>query len=117
MDLSIARQNRESVMILPQVPTSGTTLNRAEFRISPRAAAHQKILSQYLKAAKQRRISFMKYHRVRIGLDQSELAVKTGMKQSAVARAERVGYAINMKAFTLKKIADVLGVSVDELLR
>jgi hypothetical protein len=75
------------------------------------------ILADYFRAAQRGRISFIRYYRVRAGLDQVELGRLAKMTQPEIARAERPGQARNMKGFTLKKLATALGGRVDELLQ
>jgi DNA-binding Xre family transcriptional regulator len=86
-------------------------------KIEPRAYARQKIYNDYLEAAREGTISFLKYYRIRKGMEQAELGRRVGMKQSAIARAERVGQVQKMRGETLKKLASALGITVDELLR
>jgi transcriptional regulator with XRE-family HTH domain len=62
-------------------------------------------------------ISFLKYYRIRQGLDQSELGARVNMRQSAIARAERLGGMSNMRATTLQKLAKALDVRMEDLLR
>ena len=86
-------------------------------RIEPRAYARQKIHNDYLEAAREGTISFLKYYRVRKGIDQAELGRRVAMKQSAIARAERLGQVQKMRGESLKKLASALGITVDDLLR
>lgn len=86
-------------------------------RMEPRAYARQKIHNDYLEAAREGTISFLKYYRIRKGIDQAELGRRVGMKQSAIARAERVGQTQKMRGETLKKLSSALGITADDLLR
>lgn len=58
-------------------------------------------------------LSKVKEYRERAGLTQTELALKVGLSQSAVAKWETAGY--TPRAATLIRVADVLGVSLDQL--
>jgi DNA-binding XRE family transcriptional regulator len=101
----------------PQAAQTETASPVRGLRMDARAHARNALILEYFRAAKEGRISFMKYYRVRKGLDQAQLAEAIGVKQPAVARAERLGGAQRMKGVNLKKYAEALRVSVDDLLR
>lgn len=54
--------------------------------------------------------------RIRAGLTQKELAAETGMKQSNLSRMERLDDLSKYEVGTLKKIADVCQVKVDDII-
>lgn len=54
--------------------------------------------------------------RIRAGLTQKELAAETGMKQSNLSRMERLDDLSKYAVGTLKKIADVCRVKVDDII-
>lgn len=54
--------------------------------------------------------------RVRAGLTQKELAAETGMKQSNLSRMERLDDLSKYEVGTLKKLADVCRVKVDDII-
>lgn len=54
--------------------------------------------------------------RVRAGLTQKELAAETGMKQANLSRMERLDDLSKYEVGTLKKIADVCQVKVDDII-
>lgn len=54
--------------------------------------------------------------RVRAGLTQKELASETGMKQSNLSRMERLDDLSKYEVGTLKKLADVCHVTVDDII-
>ncbi len=55
----------------------------------------------------------IKAWREHFGLTQNDLAEKAGMKQSALARIEKAG---NARTGTLKKLADAMGITVEQLI-
>jgi len=55
----------------------------------------------------------IRFARIKAGLDQRELARKVGMSASNLARLEKVG--TNPRLSTLRKIADALSITVEEL--
>lgn len=75
------------------------------------------ILKEYFCAAERGQISFLKYYRIRRGMDQAQLAERAGVTQPEIARAERPGYLLGMRGRNLKRLATALGVTVDDLLR
>ena len=60
------------------------------------------------------KMSKIKYHRLTKGMDQKTLAEKLGMAQPNISRIERPGY--NVPTGTVKKLAKVLGVKVEDLI-
>lgn len=54
--------------------------------------------------------------RVRAGLTQKELAAETGLKQANLSRMERLDDLSKYEVGTLKKIADVCQVKVDDII-
>lgn len=54
--------------------------------------------------------------RVRAGLTQKELAAETGMKQANLSRMERLEDLSKYEVGTLKKLADVCQVKVDDII-
>ena len=58
--------------------------------------------------------SLVKAWREYFKLTQAELAAKAGMKQSALARLE--GSSVNPRKTTLTKLAEAMGISVDQLI-
>ena len=58
--------------------------------------------------------NLIKAWRVYLKLTQAELATKAGMKQSALARLER--NTVNPRKSTLVKLAEAMGISVDQLI-
>lgn len=89
------------------MPESRTELFRQEVRAS--------IQSQYFLAAERGEISKIRGWRIVRGMDQIELAVKSGMTQPEISRAERLGQVNRMKGATLKRIAQALQVHIDDL--
>jgi predicted transcriptional regulator len=57
--------------------------------------------------------SLIKAWREYFGLTQTELAEKAGMKQSALARLEKSG---NARTSTLKKLAEAMDISIEQLI-
>ena len=57
--------------------------------------------------------SLIKAWREYLGLTQEELATKAGLKQPALARLEKPGS--NPRAATLKKLANAMGILVEQL--
>lgn len=57
--------------------------------------------------------SLIKAWREHFGLTQTDLAEKAGMKQSALARLEKAG---NPRTSTLKKLAEALNITVEQLI-
>jgi transcriptional regulator with XRE-family HTH domain len=54
--------------------------------------------------------------RIRAGLTQKELAAETGIKQANLSRMERLEDLSKYEVGTLKKLADVCQVKVDEII-
>ena len=54
--------------------------------------------------------------RIRAGLTQKELAAETGIKQANLSRTERLEDLSKYEVGTLKKLADVCQVKVDEII-
>lgn len=57
--------------------------------------------------------TLIKAWREHFGLTQGELAKKAGMKQPALARLEKAG---NARTSTLKKLADAMSITVEQLI-
>lgn len=62
----------------------------------------------------QGKISPIKYHRIKKGITQKELAKLLKTSQPNIVRLERVGYKPNIE--TLKKISKILDVKIEELI-
>jgi len=59
-------------------------------------------------------LSRVRLARIRKGVDQKELAMRLGMRPSNLCRLEKPGY--NPKINTLKRVAAVLEISIEELI-
>lgn len=60
-----------------------------------------------------REVPLVKAWREYLGMTQEQVAKKTGMEQSAIARLERGG--VTPRLATLKKIAMAMGISVEQI--
>lgn len=60
------------------------------------------------------RMSKVKYHRLRNGMDQKTLAERLGTAQPNISRIERPGY--NVPTKTLKQLAAIFGMKVEDLI-
>lgn len=67
------------------------------------------------KKFEQSKISPIKYYRMKKGLTQKQLAKLLNTSQPDVVRMERIGYKPNVS--TLKKLADILGVKIEDLIK
>lgn len=63
---------------------------------------------------KQGKMSKVKYYRLINGIDQITLAKELGMAQPNISRIEKPGY--NVPTRTLKKLAKILGVKMEDLI-
>ncbi len=70
--------------------------------------------TEWQELVKSKKMSKIKYYRLVHGLDQNQLADKLNMKQPNMARLEKVGHTPRVE--TLKKIADILCVTVEDLI-
>jgi len=70
--------------------------------------------TEWQELVKSKKMSKIKYYRLVRGLDQKYLADKLNMKQPNIARLEKVGHTPRLE--TLKTIADVLCVTVEDLI-
>lgn len=70
--------------------------------------------TEWQELVKSKKMSKIKYYRLVHGLDQNQLADKLNIKQPNMARLEKVGHTPRVE--TLKKIADVLSVTVEDLI-
>lgn len=58
----------------------------------------------------------IKYYRAKIGLSQEKLAQRASVTYSSLSKIE-AGYHTDPRLSTLKKIADALGVTIDDLIK
>lgn len=70
--------------------------------------------NEWQELVKQGKMSWIKYYRLINGIDQKTLAEKLGTAQPNISRIERHGY--NVPTKTLKKIAKIFGVRVEDLI-
>jgi len=70
--------------------------------------------SEWQELVKQGKMSRIKYYRLINGIDQKTLAEKLGTAQPNISRIERVGYNVPIK--TLKKLAEIFGVKMEDLI-
>ena len=70
--------------------------------------------TEWQELVENKKMSKIKYYRLVLGLDQNQLADKLNIKQPNMARLEKVGHTPRVE--TLKKIADVLSVTVEDLI-
>lgn len=110
-------ENFRLTRVLASPDEATTPQNVVVLKIRRREQVRAGILGEYFRAAERGSISFLRYYRLSRGMDQMELARRTGLTQSAIARAEKTGQLEKMKGFTLKKLASALGLKVDDLLR
>lgn len=71
-------------------------------------------LDEWHSLLKQGQISKIKYYRLINGIDQVSLAKELGTAQPNISRIEKQGY--NVPAATLKKLAKIFGVRMEELI-
>jgi ribosome-binding protein aMBF1 (putative translation factor) len=78
------------------------------------ALAWKEQKAEWQNLVKTKKMSKIKYYRLVRGLDQKQMADKLKMKQPNIARIEKVGHTPHVK--TLKKIADILSVTLEDLI-
>jgi len=76
--------------------------------------AWKELHKEWEELVRQGKMSRIKYYRLINGMDQKTLARKLGTAQPNISRIERVGYNVPVK--TLKKLAKIFGVSMEDLI-
>ncbi|MEW6675462.1 MAG: helix-turn-helix transcriptional regulator, partial [Nitrospirota bacterium] len=70
--------------------------------------------NEWQELVRQGKMSSIKYHRLINGIDQKTLAKKLDTTQPNISRIERPGYSVPVK--TLKKLAKIFGVKMEDLI-